>query len=294
MEPLYKKQKLSDHNYQLAAAPSIASELPAELLLTIFSHLNSLDWHKTIQVDVKWNKLSVQVLENYFFLEHPVILTPNKWNMQFENNCISEEESDEAFATMRLDLDLIPSPSDSSKKLIDTHVIAYIPKEIRGEKLSMDSYGELLKIKFPDNLEGYHRIWTGARNFDERKKKNPYVCRKEEQLFGGYRDVLWQDLRANGAKEYGWMALSITRKSPTVSEENGRVPLLIPTIAILSMHYFNTENLMFQREINVSEISFNQFITVKMTVQGVIISGSGECERHYPRFNAFFAPLLEL
>lgn len=128
-------------------------DLPQDSILEIFSNSNFSDFGIYAQVHTQWKEALKECFnQKRIALEADILFGTKNWKLLL-NYDISKEEEEEAFNSIPLNIDEIPCPIDPEKKMIDTHVFTYFPKD-----LTLRIYGELLKQKFPDNLRGFRII----------------------------------------------------------------------------------------------------------------------------------------
>jgi len=139
-------------------------QLPHDMILEIFSHLNDTDRAKCSQASKKW----------YYLANHPNLLKvippaiafgKEKWKIYFGD--IGKEPS--LPANIR-DILKSPCPIWKGKKIRDTHMLVFIPQTVNGKPLTKKSLGEFAKKYFPSTEKGYMYIWPEL--IDEKNDKS--------------------------------------------------------------------------------------------------------------------------
>lgn len=147
----------NNYNNIYPANPEIASFgsnqlLVNDILTVIFSHADLV----TLGRCCKLNKFSAEritiILNEKRTKLYGRVFSPLDWDLNFKNNGITDQEKAEAFKSFPPNIDEIPCPVFKNKKMIDTHVITYFPRN-----LTINSYGNFLKQKM-NNSRGYDSI----------------------------------------------------------------------------------------------------------------------------------------
>lgn len=122
---------------------------PKEIVLDqIFPNVNANDLIKYCLVDKEWNSWTSKSLENKSLeiYKDERLITPAIYNKIYSGTCISAEEELEAKRTLPPNLKEIGCPRHSGKKLIDTHLIFWMPGKVFEKDVSIGSYGKLCLI----------------------------------------------------------------------------------------------------------------------------------------------------
>jgi len=137
--------------------------LPNDVLKIIFDEL-TLEKVVSCSVVCKiWKRLVKTCLKTKIFQEYAC--SPMLWNEIFGKGAVTHEEILKAYRLLPDNIvKILKSPCEifPGKKIIETHMLVWIPDTIKGKLLTLKSFGELIKQKeeFSKNPLGYRRIWS--------------------------------------------------------------------------------------------------------------------------------------
>ena len=137
--------------------------LPFDVLKIIF---DSLTLEKVVSCSVVsklWKQLVKTCLKDKIFQEYAC--SPMLWNEIFGRGSVTHEEILKAYRLLPDNIvEILKSPCEifAGKRIIETHMLVWIPDAIEGKLLTLRSFGELIKQKeeFSKNPLGYRRIWS--------------------------------------------------------------------------------------------------------------------------------------
>ena len=135
--------------------------LPNDMLKKIFSEADIQGLGTIACFNKNCNKLASPILRKKIYDE--ICFNPAHWNKYCGDGTVSNEEIDKAFKLLPQNINEIlksPCPAFPGKRVMDTHMLIWIPKSINGKPLTIDSFGEFLKQQpeFANNPTGYRRI----------------------------------------------------------------------------------------------------------------------------------------
>lgn len=313
-ESPFKKQRLNDPGttfLPLAHNLNQSMGLSKELLLNSFSFLESRQIGIFATISHTWRDLTKVILRDrkISLMARSDIFGPSKWNFLFGENCISVEECNEAFNTLKPHINELSSPTDPTKKYLETETFTYIPKKIFEEKLGVINYGLLLQKKFPETDDGYGLLWSGAAGLDEEKEaRRSGVYENLDRM--GVKYIEWNQITTT-VHEYGWMSMSkklvsnVTSRAehfrilktlnPDPKKEIYKVPSTLPAIISVSTEYLNNGTIMFKGSFTYcQERMIDQEVVVRMTKKGVEVLGSNEVNQNMFEYHPVgIAPLRE-
>lgn len=137
--------------------------LPFDVLKIIF---DGLTLEKVISCSVVckiWKQLIKTCLKDKIFQEYAC--SPLHWNKIFGKDAMTQEEIIKAYRLLPANImKILRSPCQifSDKRIMETHMLVWVPEAISGKSLTLISFGELLKQtqEFSENPQGYRRIWS--------------------------------------------------------------------------------------------------------------------------------------
>ena len=129
----------------------------------IFSTLNFKDLQNCSHVSKECYKLANDPVFSKEVVFNEFCFNPSHWNKFCGDGTVSNEEIEKAFKLLPPNINEIlksPCPAFPGKRIVDTHMLVWIPESINGKKLTLDSFGKLLKQQpeFANNPTGYRRI----------------------------------------------------------------------------------------------------------------------------------------
>ena len=144
-------------NYELGKKIDPISVLPEELVLNVLSCLNLCQLGTVCLVSKQWKQLSSEPILWKNAVYQDIAFSSPKWARCFGEDIVKEEDRQEEFSSLPMNIAEIlksPGPAFPGKRVIDTHMLVRLPKTLNGE-LSLNSLGNLTKLYFPENSQGY-------------------------------------------------------------------------------------------------------------------------------------------
>lgn len=212
----------SCHSSHFSSIPEpIMKPLPEELIAEFCSRLDFTSLESCITINKEWNKASIQ-----FFNKKKEMLSlafsPRDWDVHFPNHGMTVEEKREAYNSLPANIDEIPCPVYEGKKMIETHVFTYFPKN-----LTIISFGKLLKKKLSNSM-GYTYIWE---EIIEKLGDIP--------IKGGWKAMTREALPESLGKEFSFQKAMIKCLNKT-SIKIFRVPLVLEAVVCISTEFFKS------------------------------------------------------
>lgn len=134
-------------------------ELPIEINWKIFSQLPPEDLEQCRGVSALW-----QTLANDPFLPNPVpenAFGKKQWKQYFDVDVEEPRLPLNIYAILNRKCRF----SNSKEKVKDTQLLVLIPESINEEPLTLETFGKLIKSKFPEfGGNGYHSLWNTAKD----------------------------------------------------------------------------------------------------------------------------------
>ena len=135
--------------------------LPDEIWKVIFSEANFKELRNCSLVDKKWNQLTNDPMLVKKMIYEEYCFNPSHWNEFCGVGTVLDDEIAKAYASLPKDIREILKSDYNGQKVIDTHMLVWIPETIKGKPVTIDNFGALLKAKpeFCYNATGYRVIW---------------------------------------------------------------------------------------------------------------------------------------
>lgn len=129
----------------------------------IFSKLNFKELFQCSSVSKEFCKLINEPILSKKMIYEGFCFNPSHWNSYSKGGIISNEEIEKAFKSLPININEIlksPCPAFPGKKVMDTHMLVWIPETIKGKVVTIDSFGKFLKqeLGFEGNRPGYEAI----------------------------------------------------------------------------------------------------------------------------------------
>jgi len=231
---------------------------PPEVIITIFSLLNSREVGSCSFVSREWKKISNSLIDRQRDKLFEIVFSPVDWNTYFGEGTIGLEEIKEARKSLPLCIDAISCPICPRNKMIDTFVFTYFPKNITIKK-----YGELLKNKLL-NISGYELIWS----------------RIEQEL--GEIPIIKHGWKAMSSE---WLPHSSGKRFITQQEKinklnkkgikNFKVPKVLEAIICISTAHFKQNKTMFTLYFTRCHENIDDYqLTVKLRQNGLVVTAN--------------------
>lgn len=138
--------------------------VPVDVIQEIFfSYLNFKDVNSCSRVNVKWNKITLEPIISKKMIYDRHCFNPSNWNQFFGSGTIAPDEMRKAFEQLPIDIHARlkkPCPAFEGCKIIDTHMLVWIPEAINKELVNINTVAKLLKQnpKYSDYKLGISEI----------------------------------------------------------------------------------------------------------------------------------------
>jgi hypothetical protein len=223
--------------------PDSFEKLPDEVVLQIFSHLNSathtnLASLKTVcLVNRRWNRLANTPIRWKIAIYREIAFGNDKWAKCFGSDVVKYEDNSEEFSSFpwreyiadcKKFKEMFPE-----KKAIDTLMLVRLPKTLNGG-LTIKSLGKLAKKYFPKSNSGYRHIWDAIirERGDKSIDKSKWVLMTKDVLPG------------SKSKTFGEQH-SIVADLAKKSLINYEVPEILESAACILSQYFGSNRRLF-------------------------------------------------
>lgn len=217
--------------------------LPQEIISDIFDHLDFASLEVCASVNSDWNKMSVEKKNKIL----SSVFSPKDWNVHFKSHLISKGEMREAFNSLPANIATIPCPIYEGKKLIDTHVFTYIPKD--------------LTINKCEEIFGYAYIW------DQVVKQFGDISAKS-----GWRAMTKEALPGSVDKTFFIQKAQVDRLNST-SVEVFKIPTVLEGIVCISTEFFKTGKKIYQKCDTRCQENIQKYqVTVRDSRDGLLIN----------------------
>ena len=143
----------------------LSFEFPNEIWKDIFLKSNFKDLGNCSLVDKKWNQLTNDPMLVKKMIYEGFCFNPSHWNEFCGAGTVSDDEIAKAYALLPTNFDeilKIDCPAFPGYKVIDTHMLVWIPETIKGKPVTIDNFGLLLKEQqeFSRRPTGYGHIFN--------------------------------------------------------------------------------------------------------------------------------------
>lgn len=216
------------------------SKLPTDSVGEIFQRLDMRDLGQCSKVNMAWNKLATNPILTKNAIYQSVAINPKFWNEIFGKDTISEDEAERAYYLLPLNIAEILktfSIAFPDKRIINSHLLVWIPKKTKGKLLTINNFGALLKEKeeFSENVDGYHYIWKSIRKDEGEKIVDYGWILMAKDLLPGSRNLFYVDQKK--------LAEALNKDIHTA----WRVPKLAEAIICSYAEYFKSGNFLFNK-----------------------------------------------
>lgn len=201
--------------------------LPNEIWKEIFLEGNIKDIRK---IDKAWNKVANDLMSTKKMIFEEFCFNPSHWNKFCGADTVSPDEIAKAYALLPDNINEIlksDCPAFPDKKIIDTHMLVWIPETINGKPVTTQNFGLLLKNKI--NYD-----YLGRLNIQE-PLKSGWVLMTTDVVPGSRNQyytnqkILVENLNKNGQTGY-------------------RIPKTAEAIICIAAEYLRSKKLLFGRE----------------------------------------------
>lgn len=130
-------------------------KIPDEVINHIFSYLNYSDIYNASFTCKNWNRIESKYDSLKKMIYEFNAFGKDKWVKVFDNNIFKNGKEDYKALSNDIVKQFLRN-YHSDKRILDTHDLIWIPEEIYEKKLTLNSFGELIKSKFfPKTKDGY-------------------------------------------------------------------------------------------------------------------------------------------
>lgn len=129
----------------------------------IFSNLNFRELKNLASVSIECCRLVNEPSFSKDAIYCDFSFNPSHWNQFFGLESVSNDENKKAIDSLPKNINEIlmsPCPAFAGKRVMDTHMLVWIPESVRGKPLTINSFGLLLKQypEFSKSETGYQFI----------------------------------------------------------------------------------------------------------------------------------------
>ena len=135
------------------------SNLVFDNIHTIFRYFNFQELDICNLVSKDWSRLAVFISKYAVFQKFA--FNPAHWNEFLNEGNVDVKEMGRAYRELPNNIYQIlksPCPAFPGKRIMDTHILVWIPESVNGKKLNIKNFGELLNYKFPYTTTGYRHF----------------------------------------------------------------------------------------------------------------------------------------
>lgn len=141
------------------------TDIMPEIILIIFQNLSFKKFVNCCLVSKDWNRLTNDQFISKHMVFQKIAFNPAHWNTYCGEGTVDNDQMDKAFRRLPNNIWEIlksPCPAFPGQRIMDTQMLVWIPEFIKGEALTIESFGELLKQKFEffnHNTNYIQMIW---------------------------------------------------------------------------------------------------------------------------------------
>lgn len=203
----------------------------------IFSKLDFKSLYQCSLVSHEYNQLVHNPILTKQMIYEGFSFNPLHWNQVFGKGTVSCLEPEKAFRLLPADIDEIlkkPCPIYAQKRIIDTHMLVWIPENIKNKNLTIKSFGKLLKqkLEFYENKAGYRIIWKEVLQQETFEIRSGWVLMTKD-IIPGSENQSYERVQE--------MLLNINQSN----KMDYRLPKTIEAIVCIMTHYFRTKKRLF-------------------------------------------------
>lgn len=207
--------------------------LPADVLQTIFENLDFKKLVSCSHVCHLWKKL-IKIPFKYK-VYHEFAFNPFHWNEFCGKDTVTQDEVQNAYHLLPDKIMKIltsPCPAFPDKRIIESHMLVWIPKTIKGKILTIKSFGELLKQRdeFFKNPTGYGSFWYSV--FQQEGFKS---------IKSGWVLMTTDVIPGSGDKTYSNQGIMVKNLYKTCYE----IPKVGEAVVCIAVLYFKTKKRLF-------------------------------------------------
>lgn len=142
----------------------------ADIWKVIFSTLNFKDLQACSLTSRECYKLANDPVFSKGVVFNEFCFNPSHWNKYCGDGTVSTKEIEKALQLLPPNINEIlksPCPVFPDQRIMDSHILVWIPETINGKALTIENLGKLLKLQteFSSNLMGY-RSWDNTARKD--------------------------------------------------------------------------------------------------------------------------------
>lgn len=135
------------------------SNLVFDNIQTIFQYFKFQELDICNLVSKDWSRLAAFMSKYAVFQKFA--FNPAHWNEFLSEGNVNVKEMGRAYRELPNNIYQIlksPCPAFPGKRIMDTHVLVWIPESVNGKKLNIKNFGEMLKLWFPYSKSGYRHF----------------------------------------------------------------------------------------------------------------------------------------
>lgn len=208
----------------------------------IFSKLNFYDLQNCSHVSKECYKLANDPVFSKEVVFDEFCFNPWHWNKYCGDGTVSNEEIDKALKLLPKNINEIlksPCPAFPDKRIMDTHMLVWIPEAIKGKKLTINSFGGLLnnQLEFANNPTGYREIWHHITlQIGDNQIKSGWVLMTTDVISGSRNNFIAQQQEM------------IENLNTNISQTHYRLPKAGEAIVCIMAYYLRSKKRLFSDE----------------------------------------------
>lgn len=221
-EPKAKKSK----------KPGPINDIPGEMIMEIFSYLGLIDFIRASSTCITWNKVVAKNSLLNRCVYNDIAFGKDKWIKYFGKGVVENDQEDFKALPKGIAKILLTRLPHSKERVMDNHMLVWIPKQIKGKDLTLVTMGELMKDKcFPKTKMGYRTIGLEILKKQGNKslKESHWVLMTKQVLPGTIG--LWKDKQMDLMRRYA-------EKTKIAYE----VPKILEAVVCIFAEYVRTDN----------------------------------------------------
>lgn len=149
------------------------TKLPVEMVMEIFSNLHLVDLLRASNSCRYWKNIEIEHNLLNKFVYNYIAFGKDKWIKYFGEEVVKNDQED--FKALPKDIVkvLLTRVPETKERVMDSQVLFWIPKQIKGKDLNIQSLGQLLKERyFPNTDDGYEFCTKEIEQLSQRKKES--------------------------------------------------------------------------------------------------------------------------
>ena len=160
--------------------------LVLDVVLKIFQDFNIKEVGGFSFVSKNWKDLTEALFKKLIY--EKLCFKPADWNLSFKSEVVKISDIGKIFQSLPENIKEIltrPCPFFKEKRVMETHMLVWIPASINGQPVTIRNFGILLKdrLEFSKNDTGYGFIWDSLLNIEGDKPiPSGFVLMTKENL----------------------------------------------------------------------------------------------------------------